>query len=141
MMSKLEFIKLYISLIRIDLGLQIVGFERLFRKHVKRYSLPSANVQKLKITDQVAEEINKLLMTIDYVCTVYPRSAQCMHRSFLGYQYLRKKFHLPVELVVGVRKMPFTAHAWLMLNGNNMNEDTQYTDQFQIILSTEGGRI
>ncbi|BBH22067.1 hypothetical protein Back11_34120 [Paenibacillus baekrokdamisoli] len=139
MVSKWEFIKLYTSLFKIDLGLQMFGFERLFRRHVQRYSLPSsADVQKLMATNHVEEEINRLLITIDYVCTVYPRSAQCMHRSFLGYQYLRKKFHLPVELVVGVRKMPFTAHAWLMLNGHNVNEDTQYTDQFKIILSTEG---
>ncbi|WP_375353582.1 lasso peptide biosynthesis B2 protein [Paenibacillus enshidis] len=140
-MSKLEFVKLYVSLFKIDLGLQVVGFEKLFKRHVKRYPLVSADVQKVKETHHIEEEINKLLMTIDYVCTVYPRSAQCMHRSFLGYQYLRKKFHLPVELVVGVRKMPFGAHAWLMLNGHNMNEDPQYTDQFQIILSTEGGEI
>ncbi|MGF7047627.1 hypothetical protein J2T13_002132 [Paenibacillus sp. DS2015] len=137
-MSKLEFIKLYSSLFRIDLGLQVVGFEKLFKRHVKRYPLESPNVQKVKEIHQIEEEINNLLMTIDYVCTVYPRTAQCMHRSFLGYQYLRKKYHLPVELVVGVRKMPFRAHAWLMLNGHNINEDSQYTDQFQIILSTEG---
>ncbi|OBZ16328.1 hypothetical protein A8L34_26995 [Bacillus sp. FJAT-27264] len=140
MMSKWEFIKLYFSLFKIDLGLQIVGFERLFRRHVKRYPLPSSvGVQKLLLTHHDEEEVNKFLMTIDYVCTVYPRSAQCMHRSFLGYQYLRKKFYLPVELVVGVRKMPFTAHAWLVLNGHNVNEDSQYTDQFKIILSTEEG--
>ncbi|WP_181155509.1 MULTISPECIES: lasso peptide biosynthesis B2 protein [unclassified Paenibacillus] len=138
-MSKLELAKLYISLVRIDLSLQVVGFETLLQRYMRLYSLDSVNVQKVKETNYIKEEINKMLVTIDYVCTVYPRSAQCMHRSFLGYQYLRKKFYLPVELVVGVRKMPFGAHAWLMLNGQNINEDSQYTDQFQIILSTEGG--
>lgn len=141
MTSKLGIVKLYLSLFSIDLSLQVIGFERLLKRHMRRYPLDSTKVKKVKNAHYTNEEINELLMTIDYVCTMYPRSAQCMHRSFLGYQYLRKQYHLPVELVVGVRKMPFSAHAWLMLNGHNINEDSQYTDQFHIILSTEGGRI
>ncbi|WP_339301576.1 lasso peptide biosynthesis B2 protein [Paenibacillus sp. FSL R5-0623] len=139
-MSKLELAKLYISLFRIDLSLQLFGFEKLFQRYMQLYSLDKVNSQKTRGNNYI-EDINKMLESIDYICTVYPRSAQCMHRSFLGYQYLRKKFHLPVELVVGVRKMPFSAHAWLVLNGQNINEDSQYTDQFQIILSTEEGAL
>jgi hypothetical protein len=43
-----------------------------------------------------------------------------------------------VDLVIGVKKFPFSSHAWLVLNDKNVNEDETYTNQFLVILSSKG---
>ncbi|WP_409344795.1 lasso peptide biosynthesis B2 protein [Paenibacillus sp. MBLB4367] len=85
------------------------------------------------------QDVIKLLILIDKICTMYPFEAQCLHRSFLGYRYIRKQFGIPVDLVIGVRKFPFYAHAWLKLRDKNVNESDEFTRDLIVILSSSEG--
>lgn len=135
-MSCVRFLWVFLHLIIFDIELRLIGFEKVFPKYVKRHTL-----KKLEdLTPEKIPQIEKWGQMIDKACASYPLEAQCLHRSFLGYRFFRRKFHIPVELVVGVRKFPFGAHAWLVLQGQNFNEDPEYTSNFVVILnSAEGG--
>ncbi|MGS2750591.1 lasso peptide biosynthesis B2 protein [Bacillus zanthoxyli] len=90
----------------------------------------------LKLSKNVDnEEINLLLKRIDKVCFWFMGNAQCLHRSLIGFKLLRQD-GLPVQLVVGVRKFPFSSHAWVEFENNVINDvqtvKETYTEVFRI---------
>lgn len=125
---------IFMSLILIDLKLRLFGFHKIFPPFIKKYKLYEDDQP---ITEELAEKLNDLLNSIDLTCSSYPFDAKCLHRSFLGYQFIRKKYQVPIELVIGVKKFPFTSHAWLTYKGMNVNEDPKYTNEFSVILTSE----
>ncbi|WGV60416.1 lasso peptide biosynthesis B2 protein [Brevibacillus brevis] len=133
-----KFINVYLELINVDLQLRKKGFHTAYLKYITRHKSYKSKL-KLYNDEQLSKEVNNFLYLIDKVCRLYPFEAQCIHRSFLGYRFLREKLGFPVELVIGVKKYPFSAHAWLMFQGFNVNESEEYTSEFQVILSSEEG--
>lgn len=124
----------FILLVFLDISLRLFGFPKTFEKYVLKYS------GHVKVRDSYSELLleNMLqdLILIDRVCSYYPFEAKCLHRSFLGYRLLCKKYKLNVELVIGVRKVPFYAHAWLKCDGLNINEQEDVTEGLITILSS-----
>ncbi|WP_110932679.1 lasso peptide biosynthesis B2 protein [Paenibacillus bouchesdurhonensis] len=129
-----QFIQVAFALIRFQIELRIYGFQKIFPKYVERYPIPKHSENERNHIGQM----NHLLRTIDMACALAPFKAECLHRSFLGFRFVRTKCSIPVDLVIGVKKFPFTSHAWLVLNDKNINEAEGYTKQFIIILSSKG---
>lgn len=128
---------IYLNLIMFDIQLRVFGFENVFEKYVKYYQIKN---RKESITSEEIDEVSRWMKMIDKACASYPFEAQCLHRSFLAYRFIRMKFFIPVELVIGVKKFPFHAHAWLKLKDKNFNESPEYTDGLIIILNSEEGK-
>lgn len=132
----LMFLRIYICLIFFDIELKQRGFQYMFPQYIKKY--PAIGFKKvIKLDHLISSKVNKLLYLIDTACAFYPTRAECLHRSFIAFRFLRQNFGIPVELVIGVKKFPFSAHAWLLYNGVNINESEEYTSQFNIILRSE----
>ncbi|QUG43127.1 lasso peptide biosynthesis B2 protein [Psychrobacillus sp. INOP01] len=89
------------------------------------------------MTHETYLNVSQMVDFIDRVCILYPKKAECLHRSFLGYKYLRTEFKLPVDLVIGVRKYPFSAHAWLTMFEENINDSNELTNQYSVILKSK----
>lgn len=139
-MRALLFLRVYFSLIYFDLILRRNGFAKTFEIYVNRHAIRFTGTEYTYSVDR--DKIIQLLETIDKACALFPLKAQCMHRSFLGFKYCRKLYGLPVELVIGVKKFPFYAHAWLRHQSHNLNEMEEVTNNLQIILSSrEGGKL
>lgn len=124
-----NFLVIYLSLIFFDIQLKHRGFQNIFPQYVSKY----------KIIRQINTEINnekvfRFLKLINSACLYYPSKAQCLHRSFLAFRFLRQKFAIPVELVIGVKKFPFSAHAWLELNGEVVLDSIEVKSYFMTIL-------
>jgi hypothetical protein len=137
-MSKIFiFFKIYLSLIQFDFQLKNKGFQSVFPVYVDKYNV---NIKKLEpnkaYDDLIIKKVDQYLKLIDIACACYPRDAQCLHRSFLAFKFLRKDVGLPVDLIIGVRKSPFSAHAWVMYDGKSVNESIEYVSQFNILLSS-----
>lgn len=132
-----SFIKIYILLIHFDFSLRLNGFHKMFSIYADKYEITEER-SKLHSPDynEMSWKINELLQLIDTACACYPFEAQCMHRTFLAYKLIRKRFGLPVQIVIGVRKFPFQAHAWLMLDEHNVNESYEFTENLKILLNT-----
>ncbi|MGK0536945.1 lasso peptide biosynthesis B2 protein [Bacillus sp. 'calajunan'] len=90
----------------------------------------------LKLSKETnAKEITALLKKIDKVCFWFFGNAQCLHRSLIGFKVLRRQ-GLPAQLVVGVKKFPFSSHAWIE-HENKVINDVQkvkesYVEVFRI---------
>ena len=65
---------------------------------------------------------------VDYACAWYPKRALCLQRSFVT-TYLLRKHGVPARMVLGAKKVPFKAHAWVEVDGCPVNErfDVQAT--------------
>ena len=134
------FIYLLFSLIEFDIGLSRKGFN----KTLKTYSRKFRDIQDMATLKQDfdREGIEEHFAIMDIVCAWYPRKADCIHKSFLGYKIVRKRFSIPVEIVIGIKKFPFAAHAWIVYKNMNFLNDIADTEGFKIIMNTgslEGG--
>jgi len=128
------FIYLLLSLIEFDIGLTRRGFN----KTLESYSGKFRDIQDIVTMKQDfdKEGIEEHFAIMDIVCAWYPRKADCIHKSFLGYKIVRKKFSIPVEIVIGIKKFPFAAHAWLVYKNMNFLNDVADTEGFKIIMDT-----
>lgn len=117
--------------VKIEYLLITKGFNETFRNISRKYNT-SVKVQLDEIKENNADDIIDIFSALDIVCTWYPRKADCIHKTLIGYQLIRQKYNIPVEMVVGIRKFPFEAHAWLIHNGMDFFE-TEQTDYYQII--------
>lgn len=130
----IQFVQVLFALIQFQIELRLHGFQSVFPKYVNRYK----TYKPITIEQHHVDRMFRLLRTIDKACALVPFKAECLHRSFLGFRFIRKKCSIPVDLVIGVKKFPFSAHAWLVLGDKNVNEDESYTNQFLVILSSKG---
>lgn len=130
------FILLYINLILFDIRLNRRGFNELFSNYSLRYEYPK-QLRQVNFTDsRLKKEIETFFEIMDVAIAWYPRKADCLHKTLLGYRYLRKKFSIPVYMVVGVRKFPFEAHAWLKIENDDFFDSEIDTSYLQIILNS-----
>lgn len=58
----------------------------------------------------------------------YPRRALCLEQSLALFVTLRRA-GAPAVLRIGVRPVPFAAHAWVELNGQAVNEPDDFIGQ------------
>lgn len=127
---------LILKLVLLDLELSIRGFNNTFEHYTKRYeSIRSPFETELDLKKELSE-VEILFEKLDIICTWYPRKSDCIHKTFLGYKIIRSKFHIPVDMNIGVRKFPFEAHAWITCYNQNFFDDKEETDKYNIILSS-----
>ncbi|WP_239645248.1 lasso peptide biosynthesis B2 protein [Paenibacillus polymyxa] len=119
-----------------DLKLRRKGFNKIFIEYSKKYSFyKEINLKEAELKDKI-DRINLEFDILDIVCAWYPRKADCIHKTFLGYRRLRKKYGIEVDMVVGVRKFPLEAHAWLIRKNHNILDSEFETNKYKIVLSS-----
>ena len=89
----------------VDVALKVAGFHR-FYKLVER--CPTLGSQPAHRRDEVAR---RTCTAVDRARTYYFKRAWCLQRAAASVCMLRLR-GIPAELVIGVRKIPFCAHAW-----------------------------
>lgn len=119
-----------------DFKLHKIGFTNIFDQYSKKNFLEKSKNINIVDYEKFSERINFEFDMLDMVCTWYPRKADCIHKTFLGYKILRKKYHIQVDMVVGIRKFPFEAHAWLIEEDRNFFGDEEETNKYKIILNS-----
>jgi hypothetical protein len=65
--------------------------------------------------------IGQICTAVDTACVLYPKQALCLQRSSVTACLLKIR-GIPARLVIGVRPMPFLAHAWVEVNGSIIND-------------------
>jgi len=58
---------------------------------------------------------------VDRACVWYPKKAMCLQRSAVTTCLLRSS-GIPARMALGVRPMPFMAHAWVEVEGTAVND-------------------
>lgn len=121
-----------------DIELHYRGFNEVFKKYAKKYYRIKDKKMTAEKFEKYTKEIETIFRKLDIVCTWYPRKADCIHKTLLGYRIIRKKYSVPVDMVVGVRKFPFEAHAWLQING--MDFFTDDTSRYKVVITSKNDR-
>lgn len=67
-------------------------------------------------------EMARIKAAYSIAVRIFPRRVECLTRSLTLYVLARKR-RIPVQFHIGVRKFPFTSHAWIELNGPVFPED------------------
>ena len=107
-------------LLRIDLKLRLRGFSHLYR------SVAEHPRRAIAAADGTVAAVCRAL---DHACTLYPRQALCLQRAAAAVCLLRNH-GVPARLVVGARKHPFRAHAWVEVDGIVVNDKRGVTSYY-----------
>lgn len=91
-----------------------VSFHRLYQ-FVRRYPTASATPHA---SDPLI--ILRVEAALRRACLFYPREARCLQKSAVLVCLLRRA-GVPAELVIGVCRTPFRAHAWVEVSGAIIN--------------------
>ncbi len=102
-----------------DVAVKTAGFHRFYRMVEKWPTLGSVAPERRLAR---AEE---LCTAVDRARTAYFKHAWCLQRAAASVMYLRLA-GIRGELVIGVRKIPFYAHAWTEVDGAIVNDPAHY---------------
>lgn len=78
--------------------------------------------------------IGAICGAVERACVLYPKKAVCLQRSAVLTCMLRRA-GIPAHMVVGVRIMPFLAHAWVEADGTVLNDFPKVTSFYQTVAS------
>ncbi|MCY7969936.1 lasso peptide biosynthesis B2 protein [Bacillus spizizenii] len=121
LMKIFYYVKAFLIVRQIDKSLKKEGFKQVYHTYLS----PPAPLDPLRdITEKELKFIEMVLGVVEKVCFLFFGKARCLHRSVASYHIFHKK-GIPIDLVIGVKKKPFTSHAWLEFNGQVIN-DSEY---------------
>lgn len=124
---------LYKELISLDFQIRRKGFDEVFRSYINKYTINGSNET---LTEENSEEILEWFILLDQVCCWYPRKADCIHKTLIGYKILQSKYGIPVNMVIGIKKFPLEAHAWIRYQGHNLFEEMENLDSLKVIIDS-----
>ena len=76
--------------------------------------------------------IDAICQAVDRAATLYFKRAWCLQRSATTACLLRLR-GVPAELVIGARKMPFYAHAWVEVAGRVVNDSPVVQRSYRVM--------
>lgn len=116
-------LKAFLQLVQFDMYLARGNFAALYKK-VRQYPVGKRPLSP----DAVA----RVCSAIDMACIWYWKKALCLQRS-AATTCLLKRYGVPAQMVIGTRRMPFKAHAWVEVDGRVVN-DKPYTSEIYAVL-------
>lgn len=114
----------YIGLLAADIILRFAGFH-LFHRAVRRW--PTCSVESLNRTD-----VRSVCSAVDTAALYYFKPVLCLQRSAVVACLLRTR-GVPAEVVIGCRKVPFFAHAWVEVLGDAVDGEEPAEGTFFVL--------
>lgn len=109
--TKLDIAVAYVGLLAVDIFLKLAGF-RFLHRAVRRWPTRS-----LKCLDGTA--VRTVCSAVDAAALYYYKEVLCLQRSALIVCLLRMR-GVAAQLVIGCRRVPFLAHAWVEVHGETV---------------------
>jgi hypothetical protein len=103
----------YLALVAVDLALRLFGFGRV---HRWLHRLPPGGLRP------EPRRARRLARAVDGAAAFYLKRAWCLERSLATLLLMRLR-RWPARLVLGARRLPFGAHAWVEIAGEVVNDD------------------
>jgi len=113
----------YLKLIWFDFFLARRNFSALHEK-VRGYHTAEKSLSP--------DSIQKICTAVDIACIWYWKEVLCLQRS-AATACLLKAFGVPAEMVIGVRQLPFRAHAWVEVNGHVVNDKSYVREMYAVL--------
>lgn len=122
--SALWFPLAYLGLLAADAVLKLRGFSRL---HALVQRAPVRSAARPGST-----RARRIVRSVDRAAAFYFKSAWCLQRSAVTVALLRLA-GFPARLVIGVRRVPFYAHAWAELDGQVVNDRPAVRQEYEVL--------
>ena len=116
----------WVGLVIFDVLMKALTFRR-FHDLVRRF--PTLRAKSLQAGSDTVEGI---CSAVDRAAVFYFKRAWCLQRSALTTCLLRLR-GVPAEMVIGVQKMPFAAHAWVEREGQVLNDLPMVQKRFVVL--------
>jgi hypothetical protein len=113
----------FLGIAIVNLVLRFLGFRRLC-KLVQRWPVNGCNTNP-DAKEQVSEAVSK-------AASWYPRQSMCLQRSAVTTCLLRQS-GIAADMVIGCRKIPFGAHAWVEIGGEVANDKRQVQEFYKVL--------
>lgn len=113
----------YLMLLYFDLFLARKDFGALYAK-VRRCPIAS-HPARAHITKRVCE-------AIDTACIWYWKEVLCLQRSAASACLLRR-YGIAAQMVIGVQRFPFRAHAWVEVDGSIVNDKPYMRELYAVL--------
>ena len=125
LLLRLRFYKFtaFTGIATVNLVLRVFGFQRLCEA-VKSWPV-SNHLADPQARDQVCDAVKK-------AASWYPRQSMCLQRSAIITCLLRQS-GVPADMVIGCRKIPFGAHAWVEVEGEVANDKRQVQEFYKVL--------
>lgn len=107
----------------VNVVLRILGFQRLC-EGIKSWPLSDRIISE-DPKQQVCEAVKR-------AASWYPRQSMCLQRSAVTTCLLRQS-GVAADLVIGCRKIPFGAHAWVEVAGEVANDKNQVQEFYKVL--------
>lgn len=107
-----------------DVALRVAGYARTLRV-ARRW----AGERTGSLGDDV---VRQTLHNILVATALYPGRSKCLEQALAGFVLLRRR-GAAVEIRLGVQPYPFTAHAWLELDGVPVTETPEVVANFALL--------
>lgn len=78
------------------------------------------------------DRAERICTAVDRAAAWYIKRSWCLNRSVVATILLRL-FGVPGQLVLGVRKLPFMAHAWVELEGRVLNDNPRVQIRYTVL--------
>jgi hypothetical protein len=98
---------------------QLVAFALILRSRgfaAMRSWVAASNVTPPPALRHHDDAVVRTLRAVDRACMYSPVGMRCLARAAIATRLLRAK-GFPAAMVIGVHRMPFTAHAWVEMHG------------------------
>lgn len=133
-------INAFFSIIVFNKDLEKHGLTKMFKEYAVKFgSIPYIDYRVFAEKEILARtgEMNSWINAAISACRFLPFEAKCIHQSFYIFKLVRKRYGMPVSLVIGTCPFPFSAHAWIMAGKENFFEEDYETSKYDIILRSE----
>src|SRR5260370_5939261 len=121
-------VKTLLIFVLIDVGLNWKGFDRVY-SHVVRGKTARPHL----LEDKAREYVEMAVRAVQHAMALYHRKRlDCLPRSLALFLLLKKL--LPVELCIGVKKFPFSGHAWVEYEGCVVGDHSARVSFYTVIL-------
>jgi transglutaminase superfamily protein len=96
------------------------------RLHRRIHEWPRSQRQpEPDVEERVREAVN-------LACIWYPKPARCLPRSAVATCLLRDE-GIAAQMVIGVQKLPFKAHAWVEVDGRVVNDRPEVQTGYMVM--------
>ena len=114
MPGRLAVLQAILGLLLLDIFLAISSLDAVC-SHVRAWPVKRSGAK------QNPSVVGQVCSAVERACVWYPRRAVCLERSLVTTCMLRSR-GIAARLAVGVRSMPFLAHAWVEAEGAVLND-------------------
>jgi Transglutaminase-like superfamily len=91
-------------------------------------------IRQTSVADRKPEhgDVERICRAVSIACIWYPKQVFCLQRSAAATKLLRRH-GIPAEMVIGAKRLPLRAHAWVEVEGRVVNDKPEVQTDYLVM--------